>query len=110
VEATLEEVTVQLVPAIEALRVQAAQLLHSRREALFRRLDHEVEVVAHEAVRVTAPRGVLHDAGEQGEEFEAIVVVEENELAPVPAGSDVEETTGRPKAWLARHVETVGVA
>jgi hypothetical protein len=54
-EARSEDVSVPAVAGVEALRVDAVQVLHAGREPLRRRLDDQVVVGAHEAERVALP-------------------------------------------------------
>jgi hypothetical protein len=61
-----EDVAVAVVPPIEALCVDAVQVLHPGRELLGRRLDDEVVVRAHQAERVALPAMAPHDHGEEG--------------------------------------------
>jgi len=55
VEAPLEEVADAVVAAVEALRMEAVESLHSRGEGGLCRLDHEVKVVVEQDPRVQHP-------------------------------------------------------
>jgi hypothetical protein len=62
-EAGSEHVAVAIVATIEALGVRAVQILHSRREALRRRLEYEVVMRSHQTERVALPAVATDDEG-----------------------------------------------
>ena len=91
VKSPLEQVTCQTVAMVEQLRVPAAQVLTPCREVRLRRLDDEMNMVVHEAVRVTSPPVSPHRRVEQGEVEAAVAVVDKEGLAPVAPCRDVED-------------------
>lgn len=54
-EATLEEVTVEAVTAVEPLRIASVQALDAARDVRVARFDHQVVVIRHQAIAVTKP-------------------------------------------------------
>lgn len=80
-----------VVPVVEALRVEPRKPVHPARESREPGLDDDVNVVAHQAVRVDAPVESGHALSEQLDERGAVVVVEEDGLAcDAPAGDVVD--------------------
>ena len=63
-EATLKDVTIEGVPPVEPRRVAAVQPLHSARDVRYGRLEREMEVIVHEAVRVASPAVAANDLRE----------------------------------------------
>lgn len=90
-EAALDRVADPAVPPIETARVDAVQLPHPEREVRAVRLDHEVKVVAHQAVRVADPAVPLDDLREAGQQPATIAIVAEDRRPLVPARVDVVE-------------------
>jgi hypothetical protein len=79
-----------LVPVVESLCVLAVEVLDSRRELRLRRVEHEVDVVAHQAEGLAVPAIALDRCGEQAEIGEPVVVVAEDRGPVDAAGSHVE--------------------
>jgi hypothetical protein len=77
-EAALEEMARAFVAAVERLRVDAVQLSHAAREVRLRRLEEQVVVVSHQAVREDAPPVARDGVAEQLEEAAEIGGVPEN--------------------------------
>jgi hypothetical protein len=65
VVAALEQVTEEVVPVIEVPAVLAMQPLHPRRQVWLWRLDQQVHVVAHEAIREYRPAEPLDHLTEE---------------------------------------------
>jgi hypothetical protein len=74
-EASCEEMTVPPVSPVELEGVAAGQVFHSRAERRLERLEHEVHVSVHEAVRVELPFEPLAYALESRQEVAAVGVV-----------------------------------
>jgi hypothetical protein len=110
VEATAEEVAGAFVPAVEALCMNAAQVLDARREVPPRRLDDEVVVVAQQAEGEDAPMVPVDRLGEDAKERDAIDVVVEDGAAVDPACVDVEDAIRQVAATHARHHPKLSVA
>jgi hypothetical protein len=66
------------VAGVEARGVQAVQALHPLRERRLPALDDQVEVVAHQAVRVKLPREPVGHAQQQVDEEAPVIVVHED--------------------------------
>jgi hypothetical protein len=84
--------------AVEGLGVAAVQELHPGRELGARALDDQVVVVAEQAEGVHAPAETLHAAGEQGEEEQAVVVLQVDVAARDPARTHVVDPVGKQEA------------
>ncbi len=67
------------------------------------RLDHQVEMVAHQTIRMDLPLGLAACLPQCGQEPLAVFIVEENVLALVSAVEDVVHCSGVLDAQLARH-------
>ena len=67
-KAAPKEMPASTVLPVEPPRVRAAQMLHPARERGRRRVDDEVEVSAHQAIRPTAPLVTLGNRLEQREQ------------------------------------------
>ena len=102
----LEEVPSESVPAVEPLRVQRLETLHARCERHLGRPDHEVEVVAHEAVRQALPLEAHCDSGQGAQERDPVMVIGEDRRLPVPSRGHVIGGTGFLKAKRSRHTQT----
>jgi hypothetical protein len=90
-----EDVSVAAVAAVETLRVDAVEVLHARREAVGRRLKHEVVVRAHEAERVTVPLVAPNHEREQLEEVDPVGIVDEHQAAKDATRADLEDAVGQ---------------
>jgi hypothetical protein len=95
-----------LVPAIEGLRIATVQPMHPTAQLRHRRLDEQVNVVAHQAVRETTPRHLPRRARQQGEISPAIQVVDEDRPARGAAREDVVEVAGQVGPRCACHHRT----
>ncbi len=84
-EAPLKEMADAAVPVVEVHRVQAVQVLHALRQLRLAALEHEVEVIAHQAVDVAAPAEADDRSVDEPEEHEAISYADEDQLAIHPA-------------------------
>lgn len=103
VVAPLEEVAAAAVERVERLRVVTVAALHPPPEVRLRRLDEQVDVVVHEAVREQQPSTLVDLAHQQPEVQPAIVVADEQWLAVVPARIHVVHCTGLFFTWPPRH-------
>ena len=102
-EPTLEQMPVERVASIEGLRVTAEQPLHPFGQVLLRRDDQQVEVVAHQAIRMAVPPVAIDGRRDSSEKPLAIDVVEEDRLASVAACRDVKDAVRRPETERSRH-------
>jgi hypothetical protein len=98
-----EEMTIKGVPVVEFSRVSAVELMHSGGKGLILRLDHQVKVIRHEAVRDVAPSSEANDAVEQAEEQLPVEIVPVYGLATIPARGDVEQASRWLKSRWSRH-------
>jgi hypothetical protein len=104
VETALEHVPAAAMALVEELRIAAVQTLHARGEVLGRRLDDEVVVRAHEAIRVNDPVVVARDHGQQVEEVEPVDVHEEDRCVADAVGRDLEEPVWQISSQQSRHL------
>jgi hypothetical protein len=103
-EAVAEEVSVAVVPVVEAGRVTPVQEVHADRELLPRRLDEEVVVRAHEAEGEDVPAVAL-DCGEEEQVHRAVVVdVAEEKGVGDGAAVGVVEAVGKLRTRAASHL------
>jgi len=107
VKPALEEVPSVVVPPVEPLGVDAVQSVHSARDVRLQRLDEQVIVIRHQAIRVTLPSLEVDDMPEELKEAEPVAGVGEDLLSPVPARGDVVRSAGGLEARGARHAATV---
>jgi hypothetical protein len=77
-ESLAEDVTVPLMTCVEALCIDAVQVLHSGRELLDGRLHDEVVMRAHEAERMAFPPVAANDERQQRQEEQAVGLVDED--------------------------------
>ncbi len=76
-------------PAVEGLRVDPVQLPHAPRQGRFGRLDHQVIMIARQAIGEAQPVGALANVSEDTQEGGSIVFVEIDVLARVGTGGHV---------------------
>ena len=89
-EALLIEVTDPRVAAVEPLRVHAVEPVHAVGQLLEEALDHEVEVIVEEAVRVQEPAEAVLRVDDSGDDRSAVVIVADDQLPRDAANGDVE--------------------
>jgi len=77
-EPAFEDVPAAPVPSVEQLRIAAVQALHAGREAGGGRLDDEVIVGVHQAVRLDAPAELPRGSREHVEEVQPVDVIAED--------------------------------
>jgi hypothetical protein len=106
-EAALEQMSDAALPVVEVRRIEAVEELHSLRELGLAALDHEVVVVAHQAVRMALPPEPADDAVEQQQEHEAICGVEEDHPPVDAARSDVPVAVRERRAERPGHASTL---
>ena len=102
-EAVAEDVAVPPMATVEALRIDAVQILHPVREPLDGRLDDEVVVRAHQAERVALPAVAADDEREQAQEVEAVGIVDENQPPEHAKSGDLEDPVRKLAASNAGH-------
>jgi len=110
VKASLEEMPFVAVPPVEPPRVHAVQPVHSAGDIRLRRLNEEVIVIRHQAIRMASPIEDLDDLLEQLEETEPVTVIDEDLLLAVPAGRHVVGSAGSLESGRAGHLPTVAAA
>jgi hypothetical protein len=88
---------------VEGGRVEAVQPLHPVGEPGLAALDHEVEVVSHQAVGVAAPAVPVDHAGEDREEEQPVVVVHEDGAAVDAARGEVPDPVAERRPQRASH-------
>src|ERR1700682_954591 len=93
-EATLKDMARTIVTAIEPLSVLAVHPLHPARERRLGRLEHEMEMIRHQGVRMDDPAEPANGLGEDAEEHQVIFVAEVDVAAVVAAGGDVPDGAG----------------
>ena len=98
-----EQVTGSLVPVVEALCVHAVEKLDASREPRLRRVEDEVDVVAHQAEGVAVPAIALDGLGEEIEIGEPVVVVAKDRGAIDATTSHVEVAVRELRTKDARH-------
>ena len=81
------------VPLIEGLCIHAVQPLHADRQAGMRRLEQQMNVVVHQAVRETAPPSFLDREPKQAQVRPAVDIVEIDRLLGIPTRIDVVDPT-----------------
>jgi hypothetical protein len=84
-------------------RVTALQLLHPVCEVRLDELDHEVHVVAHQAVRMADPPEPDHDSFEARQEEQPVAGVADDAIAVVAARGHVVDDAGGLDAVPATH-------
>ena len=93
----------QIVPPVEPIGIRAQQPAHSGHQIAFRRLDHQVKMVFHQAKGMNLKTGLLAGLGQGLEEVMAIAIIPEQGF---PAVSPIEQMIDRPgifNACLTRH-------
>jgi hypothetical protein len=99
----LKDVADVPVPPVERLGVQPVQPVHAHREIWLGRLDEQVHVVAHQAVRKAPPALPLDDLSQQPEVRVPIDVIDVDRLLPDTARKDVHEGAGELFTRLPSH-------
>jgi hypothetical protein len=105
--ALAEDVVATTVALVEGAGIGAVQVAHAVGEVRGRRLEDEVIVVAHQALRVHAPAVAPLDAPQDVEEDHAILAVERDRGAVVPGRPDVVVRPGGEVAARPSHRSTV---
>lgn len=101
--AALEQVADQAVALVEALRVDAVEVPHQARQVALARVQHEVVVVAHQAVRQHLGVEAVERMLEHGQVLDAVGVIAVDRLAAVTARGDVVDGAGEFEAEGAGH-------
>jgi hypothetical protein len=102
-EPVLDQVPPPLVAVVVPLGDPEVQPVHAARELLLRRLDDEVEVVAHQAPRVKRPAKAANGAEEiRGCGLPVVAVVKDPHAVHAPDG-DVEDAVREMVSRQARH-------
>ena len=74
--------------------VDAVQVPHQPRQVGLPRVQHEVIVIAHQAVRQHLGVETVHRLPDQRQQRAPVVIIDEDRLAPVAARSDVVDRAG----------------
>jgi hypothetical protein len=101
--AVAEEVTPPLVASVERQRVGAVQPVHPSGHRVDGRLDHEVVVRRHQAVRVELPLEALDAVPDELEEARPVDPVAEDRPVVDAQRRDVEDAVGKHGAEHSRH-------
>ena len=88
-EPSLPDVSAGTVVSMVALRVRNEQALHDAADRRFARPQHQMKMVAHQAVAVQLKRLACLQVGQRGEERLKIGRLAENQLAVVAQIDDV---------------------
>src|SRR6266540_884720 len=99
----LKDVAGTLVALVEPLRVRVAEVAHACAPGGLRRLDEQVEMVRHRAVRVTVPGEPLDGTRKHPQPGLVIAVVTEQRPLQVPAREDVKEAPGDLRSEASGH-------
>jgi hypothetical protein len=81
------------VSAIEPLRVNPVEKLHPARQVGVRRLDKEMVMIAHQAIRMADPAVPLNNITNDLKETRLIAVAEEDPVPRIAATGDVIKST-----------------
>jgi hypothetical protein len=92
-EAVLEEMAHAPVLHVEQLRIEPVEHVHAAPEIRLARLDHEMNVVLHQAVGAAVPAKLMNDRTEQPQVLAPILVIEEDRAFLNAAGKDVMDTS-----------------
>ena len=104
---SLEEMAGPLMPLIEELRINAVQLTHAQGKIAVGRFDQEMVMIVHEAVGVADPIVPFIDVLERIQKVDAILIVFEDGLLFITAGSDMIDSTGVFYAERTAHTGTL---
>jgi hypothetical protein len=105
--AIAEQMAAALVPSVEGERVGSVQPLHTACHRLDARLEDEVVVRRHQAVRVEAPPETADAVGEEREEPAAVEPVAEDRRVVDAEGRHVEDAVRQLRAEDAGHARNV---
>jgi hypothetical protein len=100
--------TVQLMPVIEPDRISALPPSHAGHQVGFRRFQHQVRVVGHQAVRRHLPVGLLTGLGQSLDEIVPVNIVQVNAPAPVASAHHVIQRAAVLDAPLAGQGAVIG--
>ena len=103
-EAAAEEVPVPVVPPVEPLRIGGAEASHARGERRLRGVDDEMEVRAHQAIRLESPLMAATDVPEVLQELTPVFGLAEQKLIAVCTSGDVMKGIGQVRARFAGHL------
>src|ERR1035437_8420646 len=101
--APTENMPTELVPMIQTNGESAQQPSHPRDQVCVRRLDDQMKMIAHEAIRVDLKAGFLAGFRQGLEEILSIHIVQENVLAAISAAHDVVDGPLILDSHFARH-------
>ena len=102
-EAALEHNSHQSMAAVEASQVDPVELAHNQRQIRLARVQHQVVVVAHQAVGQNLGVKAVHGLGQDAQEGFAVFVVLEDRTAPIAPCRDVVQRAGELNAQGAGH-------
>jgi hypothetical protein len=93
-KASSEDMILARVPEVRPAREAAVELAHADGEPILRKVDDEVVMRPHQAVRVEQPAESPSDALEHPQKCMPVDVIEVHHSSIVPARRDVEERLG----------------
>src|SRR6266478_8352235 len=84
-----EQMAKFLMPPVVAAGVSAQQPLHSNDQIGLRGFEHQMKVIAHQAIRMDLPAGLFTSLPERFKKALPVLVVIENGVAPVASAHQV---------------------
>jgi len=106
-EAAFEDMSGPLQPCVELLGVDAVQAVHPVREQRSPRLDDEVVVVGHQAIRVAVPAELPDRSSKEMHEEDTVKIVKEDGSLARATRGDVVDAIVQRAAWQPGHVRNV---
>jgi hypothetical protein len=100
-----EQVAEEFVPPVEPAGVGAQKPFHARDQVGLRRLDHQMKMIRHQAIRMDLPPGFDTSLGQRLAEAVPIRVILEDRFAAITAIHDVVNRAGILHSELASHAD-----
>jgi hypothetical protein len=97
-EPVAEEAAAAAVALVETLRIGVLERVHARRHVLARRVNDQVEVVAHRAACVDVPAVAVRDDLQHAPELVVVGVVPEQVLEAGRVARDVVQPIGKARS------------
>src|SRR5437899_97965 len=95
--------TSELVTVVQPNRAGALQPGHSRNQIAVGSFQHDVIMIAHEAIGMNLPPGLFARFGQRLNEVMAVHIAQENIIALIPSAHHMIHRTGKLQSKLARH-------
>src|SRR5829696_5660165 len=103
VEPALEEMAGIAVPVVEPLGIGAVEPLHPGRDVRLASLDHEMEMIRHQAIRVAFPPQPPDDVFQNGEKPNVVTLCVKDFLPAITTGDHVIDAAGKLESGQSRH-------